>query len=152
MACHGKRALATLLAARRSRALWGCNPDLARRLLDPTRFSAGNKGGAGRYQTPPLIRRCYEPPFAVTGCRATALLHPRARRIQALRVFAVLLVVVASASSTALLPCSVQPRAGVVMNADNVAAGVLRSEEHTSELQSRENLVCRLLLEKKKKK
>src|SRR5690606_41498953 len=26
----------------------------------------------------------------------------------------------------------------------------LRSEEHTSELQSRENLVCRLLLEKKK--
>src|SRR5690606_41935950 len=28
--------------------------------------------------------------------------------------------------------------------------GRLRSEEHTSELQSRENLVCRLLLEKKK--
>src|SRR5690606_40764573 len=27
---------------------------------------------------------------------------------------------------------------------------ILRSEEHTSELQSRENLVCRLLLEKKK--
>src|SRR6266511_4220129 len=32
-----------------------------------------------------------------------------------------------------------------------VATGT-RSEEHTSELQSRENLVCRLLLEKKKKK
>src|SRR5690606_40732863 len=29
-------------------------------------------------------------------------------------------------------------------------AEALRSEEHTSELQSRENLVCRLLLEKKK--
>src|SRR2546421_1271618 len=28
---------------------------------------------------------------------------------------------------------------------------VLRSEEHTSELQSRSDLVCRLLLEKKKK-
>ena len=28
---------------------------------------------------------------------------------------------------------------------------ILRSEEHTSELQSRTNLVCRLLLEKKKK-
>src|SRR5690606_41796992 len=28
---------------------------------------------------------------------------------------------------------------------------LLRSEEHTSELQSRENLVCRLLLEKKNK-
>src|SRR5690606_40998925 len=32
------------------------------------------------------------------------------------------------------------------------AAEEARSEEHTSELQSRENLVCRLLLEKKKKK
>src|SRR2546422_1721186 len=30
--------------------------------------------------------------------------------------------------------------------------GALRSEEHTSELQSRLHLVCRLLLEKKKKK
>src|SRR5690606_41598154 len=30
-------------------------------------------------------------------------------------------------------------------------AEVDRSEEHTSELQSRENLVCRLLLEKKKR-
>src|SRR5690606_40695723 len=33
----------------------------------------------------------------------------------------------------------------------NLAARA-RSEEHTSELQSRENLVCRLLLEKKKLK
>ena len=31
------------------------------------------------------------------------------------------------------------------------AGGILRSEEHTSELQSLTNLVCRLLLEKKKK-
>src|SRR5204863_2173140 len=31
-----------------------------------------------------------------------------------------------------------------------VASGVDRSEEHTSELQSRRDLVCRLLLEKKK--
>src|SRR5690606_42015805 len=31
-----------------------------------------------------------------------------------------------------------------------VRCGIHRSEEHTSELQSRENLVCRLLLEKKK--
>src|SRR5437870_9637630 len=30
------------------------------------------------------------------------------------------------------------------------AAGEMRSEEHTSELQSRGHLVCRLLLEKKK--
>src|SRR3712207_6954110 len=32
----------------------------------------------------------------------------------------------------------------------SVASGKLRSEEHTSELQSRQYLVCRLLLEKKK--
>src|SRR2546430_17685257 len=32
-----------------------------------------------------------------------------------------------------------------------VSAMVERSEEHTSELQSQSNLVCRLLLEKKKK-
>src|SRR5207302_9656580 len=31
-----------------------------------------------------------------------------------------------------------------------MTSGDQRSEEHTSELQSRENLVCRLLLEKKK--
>src|SRR5690606_41644865 len=30
-----------------------------------------------------------------------------------------------------------------------IASAPLRSEEHTSELQSRENIVCRLLLEKK---
>src|SRR5256886_8961657 len=35
---------------------------------------------------------------------------------------------------------------------DNTTATPVRSEEHTSELQSQSNLVCRLLLEKKKKK
>src|SRR5438034_1986574 len=34
----------------------------------------------------------------------------------------------------------------------DVAPDTLRSEEHTSELQSHSDLVCRLLLEKKKKK
>src|SRR5690606_42144535 len=48
----------------------------------------------------------------------------------------------------------------VALTAQNPLAGggifsllvllAIRSEEHTSELQSRENLVCRLLLEKKK--
>src|SRR3712207_8061031 len=40
------------------------------------------------------------------------------------------------------------PRADLVLHASDV----LRSEEHTSELQSRQYLVCRLLLEKKKQK
>src|SRR2546430_10321952 len=40
----------------------------------------------------------------------------------------------------------------LVVNKTDAATGLgLRSEEHTSELQSQSNLVCRLLLEKKKK-
>src|SRR2546430_15301741 len=46
-------------------------------------------------------------------------------------------------------------RGGPLHRADGEARsrdGRRRSEEHTSELQSQSNLVCRLLLEKKKKK
>src|SRR5207302_7530973 len=39
---------------------------------------------------------------------------------------------------------------GGVFPSDPALLAGSRSEEHTSELQSRENLVCRLLLEKKK--
>src|SRR5688572_31141459 len=39
----------------------------------------------------------------------------------------------------------------VRLNGRDVGQSLLRSEEHTSELQSQSNLVCRLLLEKKKK-
>src|SRR3712207_8508194 len=42
-------------------------------------------------------------------------------------------------------------RALVVVRSLHVAHVATRSEEHTSELQSRQYLVCRLLLEKKKK-
>src|SRR5690606_41035465 len=57
-----------------------------------------------------------------------------------------------AAALTAVLPLIVRH---VVDETTSGAASVLpwalaRSEEHTSELQSRENLVCRLLLEKKK--
>src|SRR2546422_6204846 len=47
-----------------------------------------------------------------------------------------------------------EPRAGAIARGDEDGAEFLleRSEEHTSELQSRLHLVCRLLLEKKKKK
>src|SRR5699024_12408747 len=42
-------------------------------------------------------------------------------------------------------------RLGEEMNHRAIMPEVIRSEEHTSELQSRFDLVCRLLLEKKKK-
>src|SRR5256884_7021265 len=41
--------------------------------------------------------------------------------------------------------------AGILPHPRSVTAASRRSEEHTSELQSRLHLVCRLLLEKKKK-
>src|SRR5690606_40723661 len=40
----------------------------------------------------------------------------------------------------------------LIASSGNSVSPWSRSEEHTSELQSRENLVCRLLLEKKNKK
>src|SRR2546427_4684237 len=51
--------------------------------------------------------------------------------------------------------CAVRLLGGAGMGTDpwrQPAAVGRRSEEHTSELQSQSNLVCRLLLEKKKKK
>src|SRR5256885_2580838 len=61
-----------------------------------------------------------------------------------------------------LFPYTTLFRSGVLVDAEHPGVGgqhvlhraeaPLRSEEHTSELQSPCNLVCRLLLEKKKKK
>src|SRR6266496_6664929 len=52
-------------------------------------------------------------------------------------------------------PLDVDEPPGVLLSHDGGIEGrhgTRRSEEHTSELQSRRDLVCRLLLEKKKKK
>src|SRR5688572_31496710 len=48
-------------------------------------------------------------------------------------------------------PFAVAEPAAAIDTAANQAQVTVRSEEHTSELQSQSNLVCRLLLEKKKK-
>src|SRR5690606_41639659 len=54
------------------------------------------------------------------------------------------------AAGLALTDAGIAGKAELLDRTDVVAAAGNRSEEHTSELQSRENLVCRLLLEKKK--
>src|SRR2546421_3430389 len=62
--------------------------------------------------------------------------------------------------NVAVRAADVDVRAGIVRHQRRILATPqpgeilrwLRSEEHTSELQSRSDLVCRLLLEKKKKK
>src|SRR5690606_41819370 len=64
----------------------------------------------------------------------------------------------ASRSSLSMTMCGAMWKSGFITFSTELAAysfvwifvSPLRSEEHTSELQSRENLVCRLLLEKKK--
>src|SRR5699024_12204519 len=60
-----------------------------------------------------------------------------------------------SASTAWPMPSSIskqpaRPQASVTPNGSRCCSNVKRSEEHTSELQSRFDLVCRLLLEKQK--
>src|SRR5690606_5440601 len=64
--------------------------------------------------------------------------------------------VISAVPAGAWVVAATMPLAALVFVLDGVLIGAadgrylaLRSEEHTSELQSRENLVCRLLLEKK---
>src|SRR3712207_6959027 len=57
-------------------------------------------------------------------------------------------VPIASAANVNLKQLS---SAYVLLTQKGIATAEARSEEHTSELQSRQYLVCRLLLEKKKK-
>src|SRR2546422_7939718 len=70
--------------------------------------------------------------------------------------FRYFLISVSSGSRLArILPCVITtPRGSAVVPEGKIISSVelRRSEEHTSELQSRLHLVCRLLLEKKKKK
>src|SRR2546430_5198376 len=52
-------------------------------------------------------------------------------------------------------PCAIShrfPRVGGDPGGGRASHRIVRSEEHTSELQSQSNLVCRLLLEKKKRR
>src|SRR3712207_6896433 len=59
-------------------------------------------------------------------------------------------VLVCNAASTALI-AAFERGPKLIAPAFSSTWEVVRSEEHTSELQSRQYLVCRLLLEKKKK-
>src|SRR3712207_8488613 len=56
---------------------------------------------------------------------------------------------VSSATAPTPAPAVMPSRPGSASGVRHTACTVVRSEEHTSELQSRQYLVCRLLLEKK---
>src|SRR5256884_2966726 len=110
----------------------------------------------------PCDPRCFDP----GGCKEGSAMAPFAVRSSMPRTF--LLVVgcvlacaflqpaVALAQRAVAHPAAggrvVSPRVLVPPVQPSAAHTTIRSEEHTSELQSRLHLVCRLLLEKKKKK
>ena len=69
-------------------------------------------------------------------------------RLVPILIFSILGSSLGSAAVPIPQPPSVDARSYILID---YASGRVRSEEHTSELQSRLHLVCRLLLEKKKK-
>src|SRR2546428_13316901 len=73
--------------------------------------------------------------------------HGAARRIEGYFAAGAAVVVVEDVITTG---GSAEQAIRAVESEGGRVLGVLRSEEHTSELQSRSDLVCRLLLEKKK--
>src|SRR3712207_8189930 len=77
----------------------------------------------------------------------TTLFRSRRRLIVALLFMGLAVLALSRRWSGALSP----HRPSVEQDASSGSTPLSRSEEHTSELQSRQYLVCRLLLEKKKK-
>src|SRR3712207_8613204 len=74
---------------------------------------------------------------------------PRRHRLMVLLLICLLLL--AAWAIWIIKPYSEQQVKKSILQLERRSYFVLRSEEHTSELQSRQYLVCRLLLEKKKK-
>src|SRR5690606_39363516 len=73
--------------------------------------------------------------------------HQQVRGVRVLGPLSELESIARSTGATQLIVCIGDADVAMMRRVDEAAD---RSEEHTSELQSRENLVCRLLLEKKK--
>src|SRR3989449_7525085 len=98
---------------------------------------------------PSITRRSFDPKPCATRYSA-----------QAMKSVKVLFLCIMRPSSCQALPISPPPRMcataattprSTMLNRLELKLISMRSEEHTSELQSRLHLVCRLLLEKKKK-
>src|SRR2546430_5507308 len=96
-----------------------------------------------------MIRR---PPRSTLFPYTTLFRSSRSRGLCSYLEVTILRRRVGSRVSVKLVPAPGHSQYGVITRCRfQVATVVCRSEEHTSELQSQSNLVCRLLLEKKKK-
>src|SRR5690606_41577490 len=96
--------------------------------------------------------RHHSHPHSFPTRRSSDLSNPRSTVGTITEVYDYLRVLYARAGEQRCVDCGKPVKArspGEIARA--IAKLPSRSEEHTSELQSRENLVCRLLLEKKKK-
>src|SRR5690606_40783195 len=82
-------------------------------------------------------------PSAATSCAGASTASPASIGADADRVVAAAATAAAATGAAAWVSVA-------AAGSCSATRGFGRSEEHTSELQSRENLVCRLLLEKKK--
>src|SRR3712207_8495047 len=79
--------------------------------------------------------------YPVVGWVQRRMLGGRRRALATFLVFFLVFILFAALITAFAVP---------LVNEGSKLAGQARSEEHTSELQSRQYLVCRLLLEKKK--
>src|SRR5690606_39841487 len=120
---------------RRRRGQRGTEPhEIASSRRDCSRVSAPAHGAGGSGNRSGSPRRRPSVPLG-SRTKVTPALGPASRRTPATHQFSPF-------NARSALPSTGPGRHGPFSP---------RSEEHTSELQSRENLVCRLLLEKKKK-
>src|SRR5690606_39479667 len=93
---------------------------------------------------------------AIRAQRRSPLLHIVKSAVATLAGWLVALVLIPEgpppvfAAIAALLVVQPSLNQSLLKGVERSIGVLVRSEEHTSELQSRENLVCRLLLEKKK--
>src|SRR2546421_1584225 len=75
---------------------------------------------------------------------------PRSTLFPYTTLFRSLKAVIPGGVSVPVVPGDIMLKTRMDYDSVKAAGSALRSEEHTSELQSRSDLVCRLLLEKKK--
>src|SRR5437773_5469334 len=131
----------------------------ASRPTRPVNNSAPTSCLVSRSGAPIMLRSYSSPANTFFACSATSVTRSRRTpsaaatlEVDAVSDFDSLMAAVPAAITTAAAPeaAAVETASGFTSAGLTVGTAPDRSEEHTSELQSHHDLVCRLLLEKKK--